>query len=190
MPGQHEILYDVPAVRDASGINFFRMPRTKPVMRNARIALPALLLTACLLGAARAAPVDFTLTDLTGSTIKLSDYRGQWVVINFWASWCPPCIRELPELVAYQAANPKVQVLGVNFEESTIAEARTFLEPFNVNFPNLKIGDTPLQPFEPLEGLPTTAIIDPDGELVERHMGPVTAEHLEKLVELYQQRSR
>jgi thiol-disulfide isomerase/thioredoxin len=112
------------------------------------------------------------------------------VVVNFWASWCPPCIREIPELVRYQSANPDVQVIGINFEDSTTAEARAFLEPFSVNFPNLKIGQLPLEPFEPLEGLPTTAIVDPQGRIVERHMGPVTAEHLGKLIGQYRQNAR
>ena len=131
----------------------------------------------------RAEPVDFTLNDLDGNTVNLSDYRGRWVVVNFWASWCSPCVRELPELVSYQRHYPDDQVLGINFEESSVDEARAFLEPFAINFPNLKIGSSPLVPFEPLEGLPTTAIVNPAGEIVERHMGPVTADHLRGIID-------
>lgn len=166
--------------------NFFASPWPNPDMNKRCLALLVCLLPVLgFVGPATAEPADFTLNDLNGKPVSLSDFRGRWVVVNFWASWCPPCIRELPELVTYQTENPDVQVLGINFEESTPSEAREFLKPFAINFPNLKVGTTPLEPFEPLEGLPTTAIVDPGGNIVERHMGPVTAAHLDKLVDQF-----
>ena len=150
----------------------------RPCLRS----LATALLTVTLSLPTQAEPVDFTLNDLEGRAVSLSDFRGRWVVVNFWASWCPPCVRELPELATFQRANPNTQVIGINFEQSSPDEARAFLEPMAINFPNLKISDTPLVPFEPLEGLPTTAIVNPAGEIVERHTGPVTADHLESII--------
>ena len=93
---------------------------------------------------------------MTGKTVRLSDYRGKWVVVNFWASWCSPCLTELPELVEFQNANPEHQVLAINFEQLTVEEVAAFAGSQKLNFPVLLLGDKPVEPFEPLRGLPTT----------------------------------
>ena len=129
-----------------------------------------------------AEPIDFTLEDVDGKPVRLSDYRGRWVIVNFWATWCPPCIRELPELIAFQAAHPEHQVLGINFEDISADEVKAFAERYRINYPVLRVGagSKPLVPFEPLRGLPTTGIVAPDGELVANHAGPVTRDMLEE----------
>jgi thiol-disulfide isomerase/thioredoxin len=139
-----------------------------------------LLWAVLVLAPLHAQAVDFELSDLDGNSVRLSDYRGSWVIVNFWASWCPPCVRELPELIAFQAMHPAHRVLGINFEDTSIEETRRFARKYAINYPVLKAGTTPLLPFEPLQGLPTTAIVSPEGELVVNHAGPVTREMLEE----------
>ena len=130
-----------------------------------------------------AEPLEFELKDVDGKTVKLSDYRGRWVIINFWATWCPPCIRELPELIAFQAAYPQHVVLGINFEEIDASEAKAFAKSQAINYPVLKVGDKPLIPFEPLRGLPTTAVVSPEGEMLANHAGPITRAMLEQFID-------
>jgi thiol-disulfide isomerase/thioredoxin len=103
------------------------------------------------------------------------------VVLNYWATWCPPCIEELPELAAFQAANPQHRVLGINFEDIAPDEVRAFAAEHGINFPVLPTGPTP-PAFTRLRGLPTTQIVNPAGELVADHVGTVTREMLEAFI--------
>jgi thiol-disulfide isomerase/thioredoxin len=116
------------------------------------------------------AAVDFQLPDLNGKSVRLSDFRGKWVVVNFWASWCGPCVRELPELSAFQDGHAaRVQVIGINFEEASPQATRDFLANLPAtNFPHLSYQKHP-------EGLPEAFFIDRTG----KHLAlQALAEHL------------
>lgn len=128
--------------------------------------------------------VDFQLLDLSGQKHALSDYRGRWVIINFWATWCGPCIKEIPELVELQRKyRTTVQVLGINFEQSTTNNIRRYGNQLDINYPILRITDEPLVPFEPLKGLPTTFIVSPEGKISHRHLGPMSYEQLKRWID-------
>lgn len=154
---------------------------------NRRHPLPFLLLLMTLLLGALAAQADapdtpaFAMADLDGEVHRLADYRGRWVVLNYWATWCPPCVEEIPELVDFQAANPRHVVLGINFEDVEPQVVRDFVREYRINYPVLPTGPTP-PAFARLRGLPTTQIINPAGELVADHVGTVTRKMLEDFI--------
>ncbi|MEO5342878.1 MAG: TlpA family protein disulfide reductase [Gammaproteobacteria bacterium SHHR-1] len=127
-----------------------------------------------------AAPIDFRLNDLDGKPVDLGAQRGHWLVLNFWAHWCAPCRSEIPELIRFQTQHPDIRLFGIHAEQADAAQLRDFIQRFEPNYPQLLIGELPLTPIEPLKGLPTTAIINPQGELVSKHTGAVSAAVLER----------
>ncbi|MDH3714029.1 MAG: TlpA family protein disulfide reductase [Gammaproteobacteria bacterium] len=143
------------------------------------VVTAAALLMVCTLSAA---PEDFEFTDLDGHRQRLSEQRGKWVMINFWATWCPPCIHEMPELEAFYRAhkNGKATVWGVTFEDTPAELIREFVADLSVTYPIMGLGHDPVTPFGTVRVLPTTFVIDPDGEFVRRFEGPVTAARLEQ----------
>ena len=82
--------------------------------------------------------LQYTLKDLEEAAQSLDQYRNQWVVVNFWATWCGPCIREIPELMAFAKRYPEqVQVLGIAFEKTPVDEIRAFVAEFGVSYPRI-----------------------------------------------------
>ncbi len=129
-------------------------------------------------------PVEFTLQQLGGGEISLSDYRGEWVVVNYWATWCAPCRKEMPELSELHDARDDLTVLGLAYEDIDDAAFSAFLEDAPVTYPILKVDVyQPPEPFGAPKVLPTTIILDREGRAVKAFLGPVTGEAIERFVD-------
>ncbi len=114
---------------------------------------------------------DFTLSTLDGKTLTLSDLRGEWVVLNFWATWCPPCVEEMPYL-SRVAATRAVHVLGVNFNEDA-ATVEQFVADHAIPFPILLQPDDITLLVYGVRGLPRTVVIAPDGTIAHTIIGQI-----------------
>jgi cytochrome c biogenesis protein CcmG/thiol:disulfide interchange protein DsbE len=123
---------------------------------------------------------DFTLDDLAGVKASLSDFRGRPVMINFWASWCPPCRAEMPDIVAAygQHKDKGFVVLGINEGES-VEYVRPFADDFKMTFPVLLDKDGKVADLYRVRGLPTSFFVDRNGVIVSIFYGPMTGESLE-----------
>ncbi|MBN1992385.1 MAG: redoxin domain-containing protein [Anaerolineae bacterium] len=117
---------------------------------------------------------DFTLPQLNGEPLALSDFRGQPAILNFWASWCPPCKRELPALqAAYAKYGDKIGLIAVDVKEDPAAVA-VFVEELELNFPVALDPDGAVSDLTyEVRGIPTTLFIDANGLVAARHVGPL-----------------
>ena len=116
------------------------------------------------------------VTTLDGKPWTLAGHRGRWVVVNFWATWCGPCLKEMPDLSALDAMREHVEVIGLAYEEIEPAALEAFLQKHPVVYPVaiVDVYDPPAGFPTPL-GLPTTWLIAPDGKVAKHFVGPVTA---------------
>lgn len=130
-----------------------------------------------------AAGPDFVLRGLDGKEHRLLDYRGKWVVVNYWATWCPPCLEEIPELIRFheQHIDKDAVVLGVNMEDVDVEYLSNFVDENFISYPVL-LKESRMTTVGPVPGLPTTYIVAPDGRVAARKVGQVTAEGLDAFI--------
>jgi cytochrome c biogenesis protein CcmG/thiol:disulfide interchange protein DsbE len=122
---------------------------------------------------------DFNLQSIDGNTVSLSDYRGKVVVLNFWATWCTPCLAEMPALEhVYQTQRDRgLVVIGVDVQEPA-EKVRAFLPQVGVTFPIVLDSDTALAQRYRATGLPATFIVDRQGSVRDIRIGPYTEDML------------
>ncbi|HCI13656.1 MAG: thioredoxin [Gallionellales bacterium GWA2_60_142] len=141
----------------------------------AGLLLLAISTSACAAG--------FTLQDMSGKTHRLADYRGKWVLVNFWATWCPPCLSEIPELISLHDAHKDrdLVVIGVALD-STRASVAEFAGKSKISYP-LVLGDRKMSAqIGAVDVLPTSYLYAPNGELVSYQAGEVTRAGIETYI--------
>ena len=118
----------------------------------------------------------FTARDLDGRSISTSSFRGKVVLINFWATWCPPCRAEIPDLVALQEKyRDQLQVIGVSEDEAPVEVVKRFAADHHVNYPVVMTSPEIERMFPGIGALPTSFVINRDARIVQKHVGMLTA---------------
>jgi len=143
-----------------------------------------LLLTLPLLAQA----VGMPLTTVNGSKTNLDHYQGKWLVVNYWATWCVPCLTEMPELQSFHNENVdnNAMVIGINAENISQQRLQTFLDDYFITYPIFVSGPTQQSELGLIPGLPTTFLVTPEGDVVARQVGPVTREMIEQFIHKWQ----
>ena len=149
------------------------------------IFIRKLLLLALVLGCSVTHAADeFVLKDMSGTEHRLSQYAGKWVIVNYWATWCPPCLEEVPEFVALYDArqHQDVMVIGVVFDYENIQTVRDYVDDMLMSYPIVLGDDAVVKQIGPADVLPTTYLFNPKGVLVKVKRGLVSRRYLETVM--------
>ncbi len=120
---------------------------------------------------------DFTLNSTTGKKIKLSDYKNKIVILDFWATWCPPCRKGIPDLIAIQKEfGSDVVVIGLSVDSDTKLDVPGFMQKQGINYPVVYADTGTVKSYGGIEAIPTSIVIDKKGIIADFHVGLVEKE--------------
>lgn len=150
---------------------------TLPVWMTGQSAEPASA------GCSAEAPANMSLTlkDMNDADFRLADLKGKVVLVNFWASWCAPCLVEIPEFIEVreQYHEKGFEIVGISTDDNA-QQLRDFAAKYKTNYPLVQVTAEAEEAYGPVFGLPTSIIVARDGSVCKRHFGPLTKEQLEK----------
>ena len=121
---------------------------------------------------AKSAP-SFTLQDLNGKTVSLSDFKGKVVVLDFWATWCPPCVKEIPHFIELyeQYKDQGFAMVGISVDREGIGVVESFARKYKINYPILMNDGRVANAYGGITGIPTTFVIDRAGNIRRKYIG-------------------
>lgn len=141
-------------------------------------------LAVCLAILLAVTPVQaFQFKDTDGKIHTLADYKGRWVIVNFWATWCPPCLEEIPDLIELHTQRKDVMVIGVAMEFNDPNVVMQFVEAMSINYPTVLGNRRIASQLDDISMLPSTYFFDPDGQPAARKLGLVTRESIETFID-------
>lgn len=127
--------------------------------------------------------INFELIDVKNKKYQLADYQGKWVVLNYWATWCPPCRKEMPMLVDYNDSRDDVQIFGINYEPGIdLDRLNDFVDTYFINYPTIPSTDAIVKKFGVPSGLPMTIFISPEGIVVRKYTGMLNKSFLDRIL--------
>ena len=130
--------------------------------------------------------LSFRVTDTKGNIFTEKNTRGKYLVINFWATWCTPCLKEIPAFVKfYEENSDHVEILGLDFEPVDLEIINDYVGRFSINYPIVlynEDNDSEYSNFGEIVGMPTTQIYSPEGELLHTFMGEITIDDLSEFI--------
>ncbi len=122
---------------------------------------------------------NFILEDTNGKKVSLANYKGKVVIVDFWATWCPPCRRGIPDLIEIQKQfKNKVAVIGISVDTDTKGDVPSFVKKMGINYTVLYANADVVQAYGGIESIPTSFIIDKKGNIVTQHIGLTPKETL------------
>jgi len=125
---------------------------------------------------------DFALNSLDGKKVKLSDYKGKIVIVDFWATWCAPCRKGIPDLIELQNEFKDVQVIGISVDQNPMEVVPDFVKEFKINYPILISDPNVLQQYGGIEAIPTSFVISKDGKIINKYVGLYPKSTYEKII--------